>query len=67
MPQIALQILTTLLGVLPQLISLFQEAKDTLSTTDIAAIKDALAKAEEATAALRPEVDAALAKAAEAG
>lgn len=39
---------------------LYQKTQSTLSETDSAAIKKALADAQAATAALRPQVDAAL-------
>ncbi len=58
------QILEALGNALGQLAPLFDEGKSVLSETDAAAVHAALTKAEAATAVLRPQVDAALAKAA---
>lgn len=60
-----IQIIETLVGVITQLVPLFQQGQAVLSATDAAAIKDALDKAEAATASLRPQVDAALTAAAQ--
>jgi hypothetical protein len=58
------QILEALGNAIGQLVPLFGQGQAVLSETDAAAVHAALAKAEAATAALRPQVDAALAKAA---
>lgn len=61
-------IIVSLLGILSRtavlLAPLLAEGKAVLSETDAAKIHDALLQAEAATAALRPQVDAALAAAA---
>ena len=59
-----LQILEALASTVTQLAPLFGEGQAVLSQTDAAAVHAALAKAEASTAALRPQVDAALAAAA---
>ncbi|MBV8977075.1 MAG: hypothetical protein JO261_02515 [Alphaproteobacteria bacterium] len=57
----ALEALAALLG---QLVPLFEEGQSVVGETDVAQVHAALAKAEAATATLRPQVDAALAQAA---
>ena len=59
-----IQILEALANLASQIAPLFAEGKAVLSETDAAAVHAALAKAEQATATLRPQVDAALANAA---
>jgi hypothetical protein len=59
------QILEALGNAVAQLVPLFAQGRAVLSDTDAASVHAALAKAEAATAALRPQVDAALAKAAQ--
>ena len=55
-----IQILETLAGTVGQLAPLLAEGQSVLSLDDAAAVHAALAKAEASTAALRPQVDAAL-------
>lgn len=55
-----IQIINGLVAAISALVPLFEEGKSVMSQTDAQAIKDALTKAQEATAALRPQVDAAL-------
>ena len=55
-----IQIVEALAGTLAQLGPLLQQGQAVLSLDDANAIHAALAKAEQATIALRPQVDAAL-------
>lgn len=55
-----IQILQTLAGTLAQLGPLLAQGQSVLSLDDAGAVHAALANAEQATAALRPQVDAAL-------
>jgi hypothetical protein len=59
-----IQILEALASIVAQVAPLFAEGKDVLTETDAGAVHAALIKAEQATATLRPQVDAALAQAA---
>ena len=59
-----IQILEALANIVSQIAPLVAEGKDVLSETDAGAVHSALPKAEAATAALRPQVDAALGQAA---
>ncbi len=61
-----IQILEALANIAGQVVPLFTQGQTVLSETDVAAVHAALVKAEQATAALRPQVDAALAQAAKA-
>jgi hypothetical protein len=61
---LVIQILEALATIASQIVPLFREGKSVLSETDAASVHAALARAEAATATLRPQVDAALAKAA---
>lgn len=61
---VILQILEALASIAAQVAPLIQQGETVLSATDAQAIRDALAKAEAATATVRPAVDAALAAAA---
>ncbi|HEY4941654.1 MAG TPA: hypothetical protein VII56_09500 [Rhizomicrobium sp.] len=54
------QILEALAGALAQLGPLLAQGQAILSLDDVTAVHTALAKAESSTAALRPQVDAAL-------
>ena len=58
------QIVEALAAILAQIAPLFGEGQAVLSQSDAAAIHAALIRAEAATAALHPQVDAALAAAA---
>ncbi len=58
-----IQILEALANIVSQIAPLVAEGKDVLSETDAGAVHTALTKAEAATAALRPQVDAALSQA----
>jgi hypothetical protein len=55
-----IQILEALANIVSQIAPLVAEGRDVLSETDAGAVHSALTKAEAATAALRPQVDAAL-------
>lgn len=59
-----IQILEALANIVSQIAPLVAEGKEVLSETDAGAVHSALTKAEAATAALRPQVDAALSQAA---
>ncbi len=59
-----IQILEALANIASQIVPLFAQGQSVLSETDAASVHAALAKAEAATATLRPQVDAALAAAA---
>jgi len=59
-----IQILEAMANIVSQIAPLVAEGKDVLSETDAGAVHSALTKAEAATAALRPQVDAALSQAA---
>jgi hypothetical protein len=59
-----IQILEALANIIGQIAPLVSEGKDVLSETDASAVHAALARAESATATLRPQVDAALNQAA---
>ena len=59
-----IQILEALANIVSQIAPLVTEGKEVLSETDAGAVHSALTKAEAATAALRPQVDAAIEKAA---
>jgi hypothetical protein len=59
-----IQILEALASIIGQIMPLITQGEAVLSQTDAQAIHDALAKAEAATATLRPQVDAALTAAA---
>jgi hypothetical protein len=59
-----IHILEALANVVSQIAPLVAEGKSVLSETDAGAVHSALAKAEAATATLRPQVDAALQSAA---
>jgi hypothetical protein len=61
-----IQILEALAGTVAEVVPLFAQGEDVLGESDASAIHAALAKAEAATAALRPQVDAALDAAAKA-
>jgi hypothetical protein len=61
-----IQILEALANIVSQIAPLVAEGKEVLSETDAGAVHTALTKAEAATAALRPQVDAALMQAAKA-
>jgi hypothetical protein len=54
------QILEALAGTLAQLTPLLEQGQTVLSLQDASAVHAALAKAEQSTAVLRPQVDAAL-------
>jgi hypothetical protein len=60
-----IKILEALATVVAQVAPLFTQGEAVLSQTDAAAIHAALVKTEQATATLRPQVDAALAAAAQ--
>jgi hypothetical protein len=55
-----IQLLEALAGTVAQIAPLFAQGKAVLSQNDAAQIRLALQKAEASTAALRPQVDAAL-------
>jgi hypothetical protein len=55
-----IQILEALAGTVAEVTPLFAQGQSVLSESDAGAIHAALAKAQAATAALRPQVDAAL-------
>ncbi|HEX4301560.1 MAG TPA: hypothetical protein VHZ78_02115 [Rhizomicrobium sp.] len=57
---LVIQILEALAATLGQLTPLFAQGQAVLSLEDAAAVHTALTKAEASTAALRPQVDAAL-------
>lgn len=59
-PLLIAQILEALASAAQTGMQLYQEGQATMSATDAAAVHAALLKAEAATAALRPQVDAAL-------
>lgn len=59
-PLLIAQILEALASAAQTGMQLYQEGKATMSANDAAAVHAALLKAEDATAALRPKVDAAL-------
>lgn len=59
-PLLIAQILEALANVATEGMALYQQGQTVMSETDAAAIHAALLKAEAATAALRPQVDAAL-------
>ena len=61
-----IQLLEALAGTVSEVAPLFAQGQSVLATGDATAIHAALAKAEAATAALRPQVDAALDAAAKA-
>jgi hypothetical protein len=61
---VIVQILGKLADVVGEIAPLFAQGQVVLSETDMAAVHAALTKAEQATATLRPQVDAALAQAA---
>jgi hypothetical protein len=61
---LVIQILEALANAAAQIAPLFAEGQSVLSETDAGAVHTALAKAEAATATLRPQVDAALNQAA---
>jgi hypothetical protein len=61
---LAIQILEALASIVSQVAPLFAQGQAVLSQSDAAAVHASLAKAESATASLRPQVDAALAAAA---
>jgi hypothetical protein len=60
-----IQILEALANIVSQVVPLFVQGQSVLSATDAASVHAALLKAEQATAALRPQVDAALSQAAQ--
>ncbi len=62
-----LQILEALANTIAEVAPLVAQGRTVLSQSDAAAVHAALAKAEASTAALRPQVDAALAAAAAKG
>ncbi len=55
-----IQILDALANIVSQIVPLVAEGKEVLSESDAGAVHSALTKAEAATTALRPQVDAAL-------
>lgn len=57
---VIIQILEALATIVAQLVPLVTQGQAVLSETDAAAVHAALQKAEDATALLRPQVDAAL-------
>jgi hypothetical protein len=59
-----IQLIEALASSVAQVAPLFTQGQAVLSQTDAASVHAALLKAEQATAALRPQVDAALAAAA---
>jgi hypothetical protein len=59
-----IQLIEALASSVAQIAPLFGEGQAVLSQSDASAVHAALLKAEQATAALRPQVDAALAAAA---
>jgi hypothetical protein len=59
-----IQILEALANIVGQIAPLVAEGRAVLSETDAGAVHSALTRAEAATAALRPQVDAALRSAA---
>ena len=61
---LVIQILEALANAAAQIAPLFAEGKSVLSETDANAVHAALTRAEAATATLRPQVDAALSRAA---
>ena len=63
-PLLIAQVIEALASVVSEGFTLYQQGQAAMSSTDLAAIHAALLKAEAATDALRPQVDAALAVAA---
>ena len=55
-----IQILEALASTVSQIAPLFEQGKSIVSLDDVTAVHAALARAEASTAALRPQVDAAL-------
>lgn len=53
-------LIESIAGLVQTGVTLYEDSKSTLSETDTAAIEANLAKAQAATAAYRPQVDAAL-------
>ena len=62
--QLLLSILTAVANALTHILPLFQQGQAVISETDAQAVHTTLQKVEQASAALRPQVDQALAAAA---